>query len=151
MNTTTEIAIPEGVLIDPTTGEATELAKLDNSEIKEGLRYIETLSAAVAEAKRKLAEEAMRRKNAGDPIIGVEVSRRNSWRPGETGAALDKLEREGLLPTGRETYLKPETSFKAVGKNLNDLLASLIENGHTEAAEVLLTGRKQSVSAKVMA
>lgn len=144
-----EVAIPESVVVSPLTGEAKELALLTNDEIKTGVEQMETLAAAVADAKRKLAEEAMRRKNANAEVPGLEVSRRNTWRSGEVGAALDKLERDGKLPTDREFYLRQETAFKAVGKNLNALADQLVTNGDTEAAGVLLTARRQSISVKV--
>lgn len=147
----TEVAIPESVIVSPLTGEAKELGLLTNDDIRAGVEQMEALAAAVAEAKRKLAEEALRRKNAGAEVLGVEVSRRNTWRSGEVGAALDKLERDGKLPTDREFYLREETTFKAIGRNLNALADQLTQSGDLESAGVLLTARRQSIGAKVKA
>lgn len=149
MEVSTELAIPESVVINPQSGEARELAELTADEILLGLQQMDQLGHAVHECKRKLAEEAMRRKNAGDAVPSVDVSRSNRWHVGETAAALDKLERDGLLPTDRTHYIQPIESHKAIGKNLNDLVNRLIEDGQTEAASVLLTGRRQSITAKV--
>lgn len=144
-----ELTTPASLIVHPVTGEARELATLEAGELRDGIEQMQALASAVRDATRQLAEEAMRRKNAGEPVAGVEVSRSNSWRAGDTGAALDKLERDGLLPTERDHYLQPTESLKPIGRNLTALLDALVAAGEVEAAQVLMTARTQSVKAKV--
>ena len=149
MTTGTDIALPTGVLMDPWTGEALELANLSGDELRAYVERSTEVKAAIRDADHKVAEELMRRKNSGDPVKGIEVTRRNTWRSGETGAALDKLESDGKLPTAREHYLREEVTYKAIGRNLQSLADQLVADGDTEAAGVLLTARRQSLAVKV--
>ena len=148
---TTELAPLEGVLVHPVTGEAKQLAEIDNADIRAGIEQLDALSKAVAEAKQKLAREAWHRKNAGNAVEAVEVTQRRQWHPGETGAALDKLIRDGDLNADRDTYLAPQQTYKPNARSLNQLVDYLMQEGNAEAAQVLLTARRDSVSAKVKA
>lgn len=148
MEASTEL---EKIVIHPVTREAKYLAELTPDEIREGLTQLAEIEAMVRDAKRKLTQEAWDRKNAGNAVEALEVSRTRSWNPGITGAALDKLATDGVVMADRDTLLVPSTSYKPNGRSLQALVERLTEEGDLEHARILLEARRESINAKVKA
>lgn len=147
----TDLTVPDNMLVHPVTGEAKALADLTDSEVREGIKQLDALADAVTDARKKLARHVWDRKNAGSAVAGVEVSQSRQWRTGDTVAALDKLIHDGVIEEACREYVVPQTTYKANTRSLNALVDYLIAQGRHEAASILLSARRDSVKAKVVA